>query len=70
MAPRTDIRFGTIAVEKGFISPCQLGKAVCFQMKLDLEKGIHRLLGDVLVDRGFMTSSQVEEVLQARNRPV
>ncbi|RJR39460.1 MAG: hypothetical protein C4576_21145 [Desulfobacteraceae bacterium] len=60
------IRFGAVAVEKGFITPGQLGKAVMIQMKLDLEKGIHKLLGELLVELGFMTDRQVEEVLQAQ----
>ena len=66
MVDRSEIGFGTIAVEKGFITSSQLGKAVGLQMKIDLEKDIHRLLGEILVDMGFMTLSQVDEVLQAR----
>ncbi|MEW6668064.1 MAG: hypothetical protein AB1512_22865 [Thermodesulfobacteriota bacterium] len=54
-----------MAVEMGFITPGQLGKAVGTQMKSDLDKGIHRLLGELLVEMGFMTVSQVEEVLHA-----
>ena len=60
----SEIRFGTIALEKGFVTPIQLGKAVNEQMKSDLDKGIHRLLGEILVEMGFMTVRQVNEVLQ------
>jgi hypothetical protein len=66
MVDRSEIRFGTMAVQKGFITPRQLGAAVVLQMKVDLEKGIHRVLVEVLVDMGFMTPSRVQEVLQAR----
>lgn len=55
-------------MEMGFITTGQLGKAVGIQMKRDLEKSIHSLLGEVLVEMGFMTIRQVEEVLQAKNR--
>jgi hypothetical protein len=65
MVDRSEILFGTMAVQKGFITPGQLGKAVGLQMKVDLENGIHRVLVEVLVDMGFMTPSRVEEVLQA-----
>jgi hypothetical protein len=60
-----EIRFGILAVRKGFITPKQLGEAVGFQMKTDLEEGLHRVLVEVLVDMGFMTPSRVEEVLRA-----
>lgn len=65
---RREIPFGAMAVERGFITTGQLGKAVSVQMKLDLERGIHRLLGEILVEMGFMTVSQVDEVLQAKNK--
>ena len=66
MVDRSEIRFGTMAVQKGFITPRQLGAAVGLQMKVDLEKGIRRVLVEVLVDMGFMTPSRVQEVLQTR----
>ena len=60
-----EIRFGILAVRKGFITPKQLGEAVGLQMKIDLEDGLHRVLVDLLVDMGLMTPSRVEEVLRA-----
>jgi hypothetical protein len=66
MVDLSEIRFGTVAVQKGFITPGQLGEAVGLQMKVDLEKGIHKVLTEVLVVMGFMTPSRVEELLQAR----
>lgn len=68
MVDRSEIGFGTIAVKLGFITPSQLGKAVDLQMKIDLEKDTHRLLGEILVETRFMALWQVEEVLKARNR--
>lgn len=65
MMDRSEIQFGTLAVQKGFITPRQLGEAVGLQMKVDLEKGMHKVLKEVLVDMGFMTPSRVEEVLHA-----
>jgi hypothetical protein len=65
MVSRSEIQFGTMAVQKGFITPGQLGQAVGLQMKVDLEIGIHIALMEVLVDMGFMTPRRVEEVLQA-----
>ncbi len=62
---KREIRFGTLAVEMGFITEGQLGKAVSEQMKEDLSQNIHRLIGEILVDLGFMDKSQVDEVLLA-----
>ena len=64
MVDQDEIRFGTIAVRRGYLTSGQLGKAVGSQLKADLEHGVHRLLGEVLVEMGFMSPSQVEEVLE------
>ena len=58
------IQFGTLAVEKGIITAGQLGKAVSVQMNEDLKDMKHRLLGQILIDLGYMTLKQVEEVLE------
>lgn len=63
MVDRSEIQFGTMAVRKGFITPGQLGEAVGLQMRVDLEKGIHKALVEVLVDMGFLTPPRVQEVL-------
>ena len=57
-------RFGVVAVQKGFITPDQLFKALKVQVQDDLEKGDHRLLGEILFDEGVMTWTQVGEVLE------
>jgi hypothetical protein len=67
-ADQNQIRFGIIALEKGFITSRQLGKAVNAQLSDDLEKGKYRLIGGILVNMGFMTVSQVEEVLDDQER--
>ena len=58
------VRFGTLAVEKSIITEEQLGKAVNIQMNEDLKGMGHRLLGQILVDMGYMSRKQVEEVLR------
>ncbi|MBW1701183.1 MAG: hypothetical protein JRJ11_02890 [Deltaproteobacteria bacterium] len=67
-ADQNQIRFGIIALEKGFITSRQLGKAVNTQLSDDLERRKHRLIGEILVDMGFMTVSQVEEVLDDQEK--
>ena len=58
------IQFGTFAIEKGIITGGQLGEAVSVQMNEDLKEMKHRLLGQILIDLGYMTLKQVEEVLE------
>jgi len=65
----SQIQFGVMAVEMEFITASQLGKAVNVQMKEDLSGMKHRLLGEILVDMGFMTENQVAEVLKTVKKP-
>jgi hypothetical protein len=57
-------RFGVIAVEKGFVTADQVVEAMRIQIKEDVEKGKHRLIGVILVGMGVMNTSQVDEVLE------
>jgi len=63
-ADHSEKRFGVVAVQKGFITPDQLFKALKVQVQDDLEQGDHRLLGEILQGEGVMTWTQVGEVLQ------
>ena len=57
-------RFGVIAKEKGFITLDDLIKALTIQVKEDIEKGKHRLIGEILCDKDVMSPTQVEDVLK------
>ena len=63
-------RFGTVAVEMGFITAEQLLHAMNIQIKEDIEGGEHRLLGTILMEIGAMTRKQVHEVLLAMGVPL
>ncbi len=56
-------RFGQVAVERGFISPEQLKEALSEQVDDDLANTRHRLLGDILFEKKYMTANQIEAVL-------
>jgi hypothetical protein len=58
-------RFGTIAVEKGFITLQQLVDALGIQVRENLAEAKHRLLGEILFDLGFLIQPQIEEVLKS-----
>ncbi len=61
---KRQLRFGVVAVEKGFITPDQLFEALKVQVREDLEKETHRLLGEILLEQDAMTHEQRDEVLE------
>jgi len=56
-------RFGQTAVKMKFITVPQLQEALHRQVEENLSGKGHRLLGTILFDRGWMTSEQIEIVL-------
>jgi hypothetical protein len=63
-------RFGTIAVDKGYISEDQLIKALELQAKENVTDGKHRLLGQIFLDEGLLTTTQVDEILETMNQRI
>jgi len=57
-------RFGAVAVEKGFITLDQFMAAMKIQVKEDMELAKHRLIGEVLIEQGFMDTTQINKVLK------
>lgn len=65
---RRDIKFGTIALEKRLITPGLLEMALDEQKQELLVKKRSRLLGNILVDSGMLTSRQRDIILIEQNR--
>ena len=63
-------RFGSYAGDKEFITGNQLIEALAIQARENVEEGKHRLLGQILLDRGFITTSQVDEILATMSRSI
>ena len=64
-----EIRFGIIAVKKGFATPEQIVKAFEIQLSEDLAGGEHRRIGKILLDQGVITPPQLNEILQDLKKP-
>jgi hypothetical protein len=64
-SPRLEKRFGSIAVEKGFITIDQLASAMNIQILENVEKKKHRLIGEILLDLGFITEPQIDQVVKS-----
>jgi len=58
-----DLRFGVVAVQKGFIAKDEIRKALEIQLNEDFSIGKHRLIGIILLDEGLITHTQFDEVL-------
>ena len=58
-----DNRFGVVAVKGGFITPEQLTDALTIQVLEELESDKRRLIGEILLEKGYITTDQIEEVL-------
>ena len=63
-------RFGTIAVDKGYINENQLIKALEMQAKENIKEGKHRLLGQIFLDEGLLTEAQVDDILETMSQRI
>ena len=62
-------RFGDVAVEKGFVSKEQVEKALKIQMMDDSEGKGHRVIGAILKQLGYMTTEEINEILDIMGIP-
>ena len=62
-------RFGSIAIEKGFITKDQFIDAMAMQIENDLEGIKTKNLGTILKAMGYMTDEQIKEVVAALGIP-
>ncbi len=60
---RRGIRFGVVAVERGFITPEQLVAALRVQVEENLNASEHRLIGMILLEQGLLTLENINEIL-------
>ena len=56
-------QFGIIAIEKGFITPDNLIETLKIQVEEEINYKTHRLIGEILLDRGYITPAQIQDVL-------
>lgn len=62
---KIDKRFGTVAVEKGFITKEELFEVIKIQISNELQNNERRLIGQILYDKGYITTDQIDDVLIA-----
>jgi hypothetical protein len=65
---RKEMRFGVVAIHKKYVTPEQVIDALNIQVQEDISDGRHRKIGTILLDQGYLTSDQLDEVLQELNK--
>ena len=61
---KLDKRFGTVAIKKGFVEPEHIFEAMEIQILENLEGTEHRLIGQILWEKGYITTKQLDEVVK------
>ena len=59
-----DLRFGSVAVRKGFITSEQLIEVLSIQATENVENNTHRIIGTILREKEYLTIEQIDEVLK------
>ena len=62
---KLDKRFGAVAIEKGFITLENLIEAMKIQIQENLDGSGHRLIGQILWEKGYIKTEQINEVLES-----
>ena len=59
-----DLRFGSIAVKKGFITSEQLIEVLSIQATENVENNRHRIIGTILREKEYLSIDQIDEILK------
>ncbi len=63
MIDQSEIRFGWVAVQKGFVTPQQVVDALVSQVKENFHTGKHTRIGEIFLRQGLMSRPQIDGVL-------
>jgi hypothetical protein len=62
---RQKVFFGDIAVRKGYVTPVQLFRCLQLQRDEDMAGLAHRLIGEIMVDQGYLSAWELEDVISS-----
>lgn len=60
---RQKVFFGDVGVQKGYVTPVQLFRCLQQQRDEDMAGLPHRLIGEIMVDQGYLTVFELEDVI-------
>jgi hypothetical protein len=58
-------RFGIIVIEKGYVTNDQVINTLAIQVGENIEHGIHRQIGEILLSLNVMNANQIEDVVKS-----
>ncbi|MCK5426241.1 MAG: hypothetical protein KAJ34_00985 [Thermodesulfovibrionia bacterium] len=61
-------RFGKIAADMGFVTAEQVKEALTEQFNDDTSDKRHRLIGEIMLMKGWMNTKQIDEVLNEQTK--
>ena len=61
---KSHIRFGMIAIDKGFATAKQVLMALEIQLEEDMSMGCHSWIGTILSEKGIITLAQLADILE------
>ena len=61
-------RFGVVAVKGGYITSEQLTDALKTQILEELKDDRHRIIGNILYEKGYITMPQIADVLVSMSK--
>ena len=67
-AEQMELRFGWLALAAGYLTAAQLMEALAIQEGEDSACPLHRLLGRICLDQGYLSEDQVEAILRHQER--
>lgn len=59
-----DLRFGSVAVKKGFITSEQLIEVLSIQATENVENNKHTIIGTILREKEYLSIEQIDEILK------
>ena len=65
-----DVRFATLAMEKGFIDLDKFTEAMRIQIMEDISRVKHRRIGEILLELDYISTSEISEILTQMDKSV
>ena len=65
-----DVRFATLAMQKGLINLDQFTEAMRIQIMEDIAGVTHRRIGEILLEMEYLSTSEISEVLTEMDNAV
>ena len=59
-------RFGSLALDKGFVNVQQIIEALSIQLKENIEEKRNRPIGEILLQLGYINTQEIKDLIESR----